>query len=246
MRLQGIIMAHVKAIILAGGRGERLKPLTDKIPKPMVKVNGLPILHHIINLLRDNGITEFIIALCYKPKIIQDYLENGSKFGVNITYICDPADQPLGTAGSIANAKELIDDTFIVTYADILRDLDIKEMLKTHKKNKGLATINVYKRPSNGAKSLVLFNKNKKMSNFIERPKSVKTKSVWSNGSFYIFEKEIFDYIPLRTKLDFGKDVFPEVLAKNKDLYVFQSNGYFIDIGDLKKLDRARRTFNRS
>ena len=152
----------MKAIIVAGGKGERLRPLTNEIPKPMVEVNGKPILLHIINLFKKNGVKDFIIALCYLPEVIVSYFGDGSKFGVNITYTFEDSENPLGTAGAISLAEDIIDDTFIVTYADILRDLDIKKMINFHKENNALATLNIYSRKSKNAKSMIILDENKR------------------------------------------------------------------------------------
>lgn len=236
----------MKAIIVAGGRGERLRPFTDHIPKPMIEIRGKPILLHIIELLKSHGIVEIILALCYLPKVITSYFGNGSKFGVKIDYTFEDANFPLGTAGAILSARESIDDTFIVTYADILRDLDIKKMINFHKKKKAFATLNVYKRESQDAKSRVLIDDKKRITKFIERPveDELRKDYIWVNGSFYILEPEIFNWIPVNKKSDFGKDIFPKLLASNKALYVFPTTRYFIDIGDLKKLEQARKTFS--
>lgn len=232
----------MKAVIVAGGRGERLNPITNTIPKPMVEINGQPILLHIINHLKENGIKEFIISLCFLPEVITNFFGDGSKFGINIKYTYEDPKKPLGTAGAITLAKSFIDKTFIVTYADILRELDIKEMINLHKSNKAIATLNVYKRLSVEAKSQILI-KNNKIIKFIERPKLPITKKfLWSNGSFYIFEPEIFKYIPDNQRLDFGFDIFPK-LPETKKIYAYKTQGYFLDIGNLEKLEFARLSF---
>lgn len=232
----------MKAIIVAGGRGERLRPLTDTLPKPMIEVAGKSILEHIINLFKKNEITEFIISLCYLPEKITQYFGNGKKFGVKIQYLYEKEDSPLGTAGSITAAKKLIDSAFIVTYADILRELNIMKIIKFHKNKKALATLNIYKRFGADPKSMIFFNKNKKIINFIERPKpeEIHNDFVWANGSFYILEPGIFDFIPQNTFTDFGKNVFPGLLKAGKKLYGFPSDGLFIDIGNYEKLSKAR------
>ena len=232
----------MKAIIVAGGRGERLKPITNTIPKPMVEVDGKPILLHIINHLRENGVKDFIIALCFLPEIVTQFFRDGSKFGVNIKYTYEDPEKPLGTAGAISLAKSLINKTFIVTYADILRELNIKQMIKFHKSSKAFATLNVYKRSNLGAKSQILIKKNK-ITKFVERPKLLDTKkSLWSNGSFYIFEPEIFKYIPDNQKVDFGFDIFPK-LSVEKKVFAYKTTAYFVDIGNLEKLEFARISF---
>lgn len=236
----------MKAIIVAGGRGERLRPLTDKIPKPMVEVLGKPILLHIIERLRENGVKDIVIALCYLPKVITDFFENGARYGVNISYIFEDPGNPMGTAGAILGAKKFIKNTFIVTYGDILRDLDIGDMRSFHKKNKSFATLNVYERESKGAKSRILINTQNRIVKFIERPvkKELSKDYIWASGSFYILNPEIFDWIPNSRKSDFGADIFPKLLVSSKTLYAYPTVGYFIDIGDKNKLEKAKKTFS--
>jgi NDP-sugar pyrophosphorylase family protein len=233
----------MKAVIVAGGRGERLRPLTDTLPKPMLEVAGKPILEHTINLLKNYGINDFIISLCYLPEKITEYFGNGRKFNINIKYIYEKEDSPLGTAGNIAEARMFIDSTFIVTYADILRELNIADMIKFHKGKKAFATLNVYKRFGDNPKSMVVFNKNKKITSFVERPKTdeVNKNFVWSNGSFYIFEPEIFNFITENKFIDFGKHVFTEILQQKKEIHAYPTGSFFIDIGNFDKLLKAKK-----
>ncbi len=235
----------MKAIILAGGRGERLKPLTNNIPKPMIEIAGKPILEHVIIQMKKHGLKDFIIALCHLPEVITSYFGNGSKLGVNIRYIFEKENSPMGTAGAIKSAEKLIQDTFIVTYGDILRELDITDMIKDHQKKKALATINVYKRNCRDAKSCVIYDNNGKVIRFIERPtqSGLNKDFIWVNGSFYIFEPEIFQYIPQNTPSDFGRNIFPSIITVKKSIYAFPSENYFVDIGSIEKLESARKTF---
>lgn len=236
----------MQAIIVAGGRGERLRPITDKIPKPMVEVKGKPVLEHIIDLLKINGITDIVLALCYLPEVVEKYFGGGEKFGVKIRYTYEDPRKPLGTAGAIRESQNFINDDFIVTYADILRKLDVTEMIKQHKRIKSLATINVYKRFGDDPKSIVVFDNEDIVSVFKERPlqEEVNGDFVWTNGSFYIFSQEVFKYIGGKVPTDFGKEVFPKILSDGKKIRVYKTNDYLIDIGTLEKLEEARKTFN--
>lgn len=235
----------MKAIIVAGGRGERLRPITNNVPKPMIKVKGKPVLLHVIELLKKYGIKEIILALCYLPDVITTYFGNGEKFGVNIKYIFEDPNSPKGTAGAILPARDLINDTFIVTYADILRDLDVSEMMTFHESVNSIATVNIYKRIGKNAKSMVKIDDNKKIVEFIERPtpNQLSNEFIWVNGSFYIFEPEIFEFIPEGEKNDFGSEIFPRVLKSKKNIYAFPTEEYFLDIGDMEKLNLAINTF---
>lgn len=231
----------MKAIIVAGGRGERLRPLTETRPKPMIEIEGKPILEHTINLFKKHGITDFVIALCYLPEVITSYFGNGSAFGVNIEYTYENPAQPRGTAGAIFPAKSLIRDTFIVTYADTLRDLDITSLVHAHRDSKSFATLNIYKHTGENFKSLLKFDERNLLTEFTELPSSQKLEGdfAWSNGSFYVFEPEIFDYIPEQSSADFAKNIFPSLLAEHKKISVFPSDGYFIDIGTMETLKKA-------
>ena len=239
----------MKVIIMAGGRGERLRPLTDTIPKPMIDVNGKPVLEHIVDLFKKFDIKDFIFSLCYLPQVITSYFGDGSKFGIHVDYLIEDPNKPMGTAGGIAIAKKYIKDTFIVTSGDILRKIDVNEIIKFHKRKDSFATLNTYKRFGSDPKSMLVFNKENRIIDFIERPKlitnhhSLVTNYVWSNGSFYVFEPEIFDYIPKNKSSDFGKDIFPKLLVDNKKIYAFPTEDYFVDIGNLAKLEIARTTF---
>jgi NDP-sugar pyrophosphorylase family protein len=233
----------MKAVIVAGGKGERLRPFTNNLPKPMLAVGGKPIIEHTLNLFKKNGITDFIISLCYLPDKITDYFGNGQKFGVSINYIFEDENQPLGTAGNIAEAKKYIKSTFIVTYADILRDLSISDMVKFHYQKKAFATLNAYKRFGENPKSSITFNNQNKITSFTERPQKITSDYVWSNGAFYVFEPGIFDFIPQGTFTDFGKNIFPKLLQDKKNLFAYQSSGLFLDIGSEEKLSQAQYIF---
>ncbi|OGK21592.1 hypothetical protein A3C23_01775 [Candidatus Roizmanbacteria bacterium RIFCSPHIGHO2_02_FULL_37_13b] len=266
----------MKAIIVAGGRGERLRPLTDKIPKPLIKIGNKSLIEHSIDLLKTNGIIDITILLCYLPEKIVEALGDGKKLGVRINYLYEDPKKPLGTAGNIYKAREFLDRTFIVTYADIIRQLDLKKMIKNHKKNKAIATIHTYKRHGPNPKSMIMFDKNGCIERFVERPflkldarfpdsvgllpspsrtaglrtsqfaikrtSSLTHSYVWANGSFYIFEPEIFDYIPKNKPCDFAKDVFPSLLKNKKRLFAFPYSKFFIDVGTHEKLKKARKT----
>jgi len=249
IHVEGIISIAMKtkiqAIIVAGGRGKRLRPITDTIPKPMVRVAGKPILIHTLDVLRSAGITDYIFALCYLPHVIQDYFGDGSKFGVTIRYIFEDPTHPLGTAGAIKEAEKYVESDVIVTYADIIRELDVKKMIAFHKEQDAFGTLNVYKRFGKDPKSMVLFDKDNTVAQFVERPsaKLLPEDFVWANGSFYIFKKEVFDCIPSGKEYDFGKHVFPELLKENKMLCAFPTDDFFIDIGTKEKLEKAEKHF---
>ncbi len=232
----------MKAIIVAGGKGERLRPITETIPKPMVQVNGKPILEHTIELFKKHGIKDFIIALCYLPEVITSYFGDGSRFGVVITYIYEDPSFPRGTAGAILPAKKYITDTFIVTYADIIRNLNISKMLEKHTSSSSLVTIDIYKHTGKVYKSSLIVNEEEELIAFKEMEKQTERKEdeeVWSNGSFYVCSPEIFTYLDESRAVDFAKDIFPQLLKEGKKISTTKGSIYFIDIGTKDKLDQA-------
>jgi mannose-1-phosphate guanylyltransferase/phosphomannomutase len=231
----------MKAIIIAGGEGKRLRPLTETIPKPMIKVAGIPILEYTIKLLKKHSITDITLALCYLPQPIIDHFGNGDNFGVSIHYTFENQNSPLGTAGALLPARDFITETCIVTYADVLRDLDIAKMIQQHKETMSVATINIYKHTGGNFKSSILFDKNNNLTEFKEHKTSSELKEsfAWSNGSFYIIEPEILNYIHNNNPTDFACDIFPKLILATKKVTVFPSEGYFIDIGTLETLTRS-------
>lgn len=230
----------ITAIILAGGKGERLRPLTDTLPKPMVKIANKPLLEYIIRHLQRNDIKEIILCVGYLGDVIKKYFGNGKKFGLkSISYSTES--KPLGTAGAVRLIKNKINNTFLVCYGDVLRDFNLKDLIKFHQSKKGIATICVYKNSESDPKSIITFDKQKKISKFVERPVKESKDWVWSNSSLYIFEPKIFAYIAKNAIVDFGKNVIPKIIDAGEKVYAFEQKGYFLDIGNIVKLKRAEK-----
>ena len=236
-------MENITAIIVAGGQGTRLRPLTDNKPKPMVEVGGKQILEHTLNLFKKHGVKKFIFALCYLPQVVIDYFGDGSRFGVSMEYTFEDPSTPLGTAGAILSARDKISSTFIVTYADVLRELDVTQMVTRHTVSGSVATLNTYEHSGGNFKSFLTFDEGThRLSAFTELPESrtlEEGKSIWSNGSFYVFEPSVFDSIQAGVPVDFARNVFPKLMEDGQPMSVFPSDGYFIDIGTLETLQRA-------
>lgn len=234
----------MQAIIIAGGRGERLQPLTLKTPKPMLKVKGKPILEHVLNFLKHQGVTDFTISVGYLAHKIIAYFGDGSGFGVKITYLFDKKGTVQGTAGALSSIKQKIKGTFVVTYADILRELDLSGMVRFHKKHESIATINVYQYIGSAPKSMVIFDRTNQILEFKERPSLPQhNRKIFSNGSLYIFEPKVLECIIPDKFLDFGRDIFPLLIAKGEKIFSYPSFGYFLDVGTINKLKHAQKTF---
>ena len=222
----------MKAIIMAGGEGSRLRPLTCDLPKPMVPVMNKPVLEHTIELLKQSGITEIGITLMYHPQIIREYFGNGKSFGVNITYFIE--DTPLGTAGGIKAAESFLDDTFLVISGDSVSDLNIQKALEFHKEKEAIATLVLTKVDLPLDYGVVLINEEGLITGFVEKPSWGELFSDTVNTGTYIFEPRILNYIKENCVTDFSSNVFPMLLQKKEKMYGFIMSEYWCDVGDIR------------
>ncbi|MFH1073204.1 MAG: nucleotidyltransferase family protein [Nanoarchaeota archaeon] len=222
------------AIILAGGKGTRLKPITHEIPKPLVPVQGKPILEHNIELMARFEIKDIILSIGYKGDKIKEHFGDGRKLGVNITYVEET--EPLGTAGPLQLAKDFITGSFVLCNGDELKDIDLYDMYKFHKDNKGVATIalTTVQDPSNYGVAKLTGNR---IEAFIEKPEKGKAPSNLINSGLYILEPEVLKLIP-KGYCSIEKDVFP-VLAKQGKLFGYPFAGQWFDTGTLERYEHA-------
>ncbi|MGE5480970.1 MAG: sugar phosphate nucleotidyltransferase [Chloroflexota bacterium] len=222
-----------KAVIMAGGFGTRLRPLTMTIPKPMVPVVNIPMMEHIVNLLKRYGITDIISVLYFQPERITSYFENGSKFGVEMNYVQAQADY--GTAGAVKNAHDLIKDRFIIISGDVLTDFDLARALEFHEQKKSMATILLTRVATPLQYGIVMTDDESRITRFLEKPSWGQVFSDTINTGVYILEREALDLIPFQEEFDFSKDLFPLMLKRELPLYGFISDGYWRDIGNLNE-----------
>ena len=222
----------MKAIIMAGGAGSRLRPLTCDLPKPMVPVMNRPIMEHIIELLKSHNIIDIGITLMYLPQKIKDYFGNGANFGVNLHYFTE--DTPLGTAGSVRNATEFLDDTFIVISGDGLTNMNLTAAVNFHKEKKSLATLVLTKVTVPLEYGVVMTNEEHSIIGFLEKPSWGEVFSDTVNTGTYILEPEIFEYYEKGQQFDFSENLFPMLLRDKQPMYGFITSDYWCDIGDLK------------
>ncbi|HOQ36576.1 MAG TPA: mannose-1-phosphate guanyltransferase [Acetivibrio sp.] len=222
----------MKAIIMAGGEGSRLRPLTCDLPKPMVPIMNVPIMEHIIELLKSHGITEIGVTLMYLPQIIKDYFGDGSNFGVNLHYFTE--DTPLGTAGSVKNAEKFLDETFIVISGDSLTNMNISSAVEYHKSKKALATLVLTTVDVPLEYGVVITDKNGSITGFLEKPSWGEVFSDTVNTGTYILEPEVLAYLEKGKKEDFSQDLFPMLLSKKEPMFGYVMNDYWCDIGDLQ------------
>lgn len=222
----------MRAVLMAGGSGTRLRPLTCDLPKPMVPVLNRPIAEHILNLLKRHRITEVIATLHYLPDVMRDYFQDGSDFGVQITYAVEE-DQPLGTAGCVKNIAELLDDTFLVISGDSITDFDLRAAIEFHQQHHSKATIVLTRVPNPLEFGVVITDEDHRIRRFLEKPSSSEVFSDTVNTGTYILEPDVLDYLPPNQEADFSKDLFPLLLEKGEPMYGYIADGYWCDVGHL-------------
>ncbi len=228
----------IKAVIMAGGFGTRLRPLTMTIPKPMVSVLNTPMMEHIVNLLKKYDITEVISVLYFQPEIITSYFEDGSKFGIDMKYIKAVADY--GTAGAVRNAHELLDKRFIIISGDVLTDFELSKAIEFHEQKKAMATILLTRVPNPLQYGIVMTDKEGKITRFLEKPSWGQVFTDTINTGIYILEPEVLKYIPYQEEFDFSKDLFPFMLKNNLPLFGYVNEGYWRDIGNLNEYQKGQ------
>lgn len=223
----------MQALILAGGEGSRLRPLTLNIPKPIVPIANEPFLLRQIQSIKDAGITDITLALNYQPSAIENLLGDGTGCGVNLRYLTEPS--PLGTAGAYKYAEAAIGETTLVLNGDILTDIDLKQVIHQHKALNSTATIVLTEVENPSAYGLVEFDSDKRVVKFLEKPSLEKIgklniKSI--NAGIYILEPRVLQYIPDGEKYSFEYQLFPQLLDKDESFHAFTSTGsYWLDIG---------------
>lgn len=223
----------MRAIIMAGGMGSRLRPLTKNLPKPMVPIIDKPILEHIINHLKSYKITDISITLGYRPFDIISYFGSGEDWGVNIKYFVEK--QPLGTAGSVKNAIDF-EGNFLVISGDALTTIDLDEMKLIHNLEKGKVTMAVKGLHNPKGYGIVEATDNGKVRSFKEKPE-YDIDFALVNMGIYMMHTDILEYIT-EGFCDFSKDVFPKVLA---DINLYPTEAYWSDIGTLESYYTANR-----
>lgn len=229
----------MRAVLMAGGSGTRLRPLTCDLPKPMVPVLNRPIAEHIINLLKRHNITEIIATLYYLPDIMRDYFQDGSDFGVQMTYAVEE-EQPLGTAGCVKNIQQWLDGTFVTISGDAITDFDLQAAIAFHRQKKSKATLILTRVPNPVEFGVVITDAEGKINRFLEKPSLSEIFSDTVNTGTYILEPEVLDYLPENEESDFSKDLFPLLLEQNEPMYGYVAEGYWCDVGHLEAYREAQ------
>jgi len=229
----------MKAVIMAGGEGSRLRPLTLARPKPLLPVVNRPVLGHILYLLKQHGIVDVVMTLQYLAAQIQDNYGDGRPLGMNIEYVIE--ESPLGTAGSVKNAQALLDDDepFLVIGGDALTDFDLTAFIRFHRERQAALTIGLYRVPDPLEYGVINVHEDGRVAQFLEKPTWGEVTSDTVNTGIYIVQPEVLRRIPEGQRVDWSQDVFPEMLACNEALYGYVASGYWCDIGTLGEYRRA-------
>jgi len=226
----------MKAVILAGGLGTRLQPYTTFVPKPMLPLGEKPLLEHLIEWLRKNGIKNTVLCVSYLRKTIEDYFEDGERFGMNIEYAV--AGKPLATAGQLKTAEHLIDDSFVCVYGDSIFDFNLRNMINQHKKKRSFITMSLYEYKTKLSYGVIDTTKNGKVIGWNEKPE-IKANI---NIGCYVMESEVFGYIP-KNKPYGMDDVIKKAISQKKLVSSFLTKKGFLDIGDKTSYKKAYQHF---
>ncbi|HLZ20780.1 MAG TPA: mannose-1-phosphate guanyltransferase [Ktedonobacterales bacterium] len=227
----------MKAVVMAGGEGSRLRPLTVTRPKPMVPIVGRPVMEHILNLLKAHGITDVVVTVQYMASAIEDYFGDGSQFGMHINYSREEV--PLGTAGSVKNAEEFLDEPFLVISGDALTDFDLGAIIKYHQDHKALATLTLAHVANPLEYGVIITDDTGHIRQFLEKPSWGEVFSDTINTGIYVLDPVIFSYFEKDKPYDFSQELFPYMLQKGDPIYGFVAEGYWCDVGNLAEYMKA-------
>jgi len=228
----------MKAVIMAGGEGSRLRPLTLARPKPLLPVVNRPVLGHILYLLKQHGIVDVVMTLQYLAAQIQDSYGDGRALGMNIEYVIE--ESPLGTAGSVKNAQALLgNEPFLVIGGDALTDFDLTAFTRFHRERDAVLTMALFRVSDPLEYGVINVHEDGRVAQFLEKPTWGEVISDTVNTGIYIVQPEVLDRIPEGQRVDWSQDVFPEMLACNEALYGYIAGGYWCDIGTLSEYRRA-------
>jgi mannose-1-phosphate guanylyltransferase / phosphomannomutase len=222
----------VKAVIMAGGEGTRLRPLTSNAPKPMLPLVNEPMMEHIVRLLRHHGFDEIVVTVAFMANHIRTYFGDGSDFGVRMVYATE--ETPLGTAGSVRNAMDELDERFLVISGDVLTDLDLSALMKFHEEKAALATIGLVRVDNPLEFGIVITRDDGSIERFLEKPSWGQVFSDTINAGIFVLEPEIFEHIEADRSVDFSSEVFPALLAAKAPIFGCIGEGYWEDVGTLE------------
>ena len=229
----------MKAVILAGGEGTRLRPLTCNTPKPMVPILNRPFLEHMLSHLKGHGVDHTLLTLWYLPDVIRSHFGDGEGLGLRLSYTLET--QPLGTAGAVKNVESELDGTFFVLNGDIFTDLDLSDMVRFHRESGALVTISLTQVEDPSAFGVVETDDRGRVQRFLEKPAPGVTASNWINAGIYLVEPEVLAHAPSGEHYMFERGLFPKLLDMGAPVYGYRSGAYWVDLGTPENYVKVHR-----
>ncbi|MET7641538.1 mannose-1-phosphate guanyltransferase [Streptomyces sp. NPDC005438] len=229
----------MKAVVMAGGEGTRLRPMTSSMPKPLLPVVNRPIMEHVLRLLKRHGLTETVVTVQFLASLVRNYFGDGDELGMELTYANE--EKPLGTAGSVKNAEEALrDDSFLVISGDALTDFDLSELIAFHRERGAMVTVCLTRVPNPLEFGITIVDEEGKVERFLEKPTWGQVFSDTVNTGIYVMEPEVFDYVEPDVSVDWSGDVFPRLMKDGKPIYGYVAEGYWEDVGTHESYVKAQ------
>lgn len=230
----------MKAVIMAGGKGTRLRPLTSNQPKPMIPIANKPCMEHIVNLLKRHGFEDILVTVGFMPEAIQDYFGDGSDWEVNIEYSVE--DEPMGTAGSVKLAEDRLSERFVVVSGDALTDADLAKAVAFHEDRGAEATLVLQEVDDPSEFGIVIVDDEGRVERFLEKPDPEEVFSYTANTGIYVLEPSVLEDIPAGEEYDFSDDLFPKLLDADRPVYGYVTEKpYWEDIGNIGQYMDAQK-----
>ncbi|NJQ08176.1 mannose-1-phosphate guanyltransferase [Streptomyces lonarensis] len=229
----------MKAVVMAGGSGTRLRPMTASMPKPLLPVVNRPIMEHVLRLLKRHGLTETVVTVQFLASLVKNYFGDGEELGMELTYANE--EKPLGTAGSVKNAEEALkDDSFLVISGDALTDFDLTELIRFHRERGALVTVCLTRVPNPLEFGITIVDDEGRVERFLEKPTWGQVFSDTVNTGIYVMEPEVFDYVDPDVPVDWSGDVFPRLMKEGRPVYGYVAEGYWEDVGTHESYVKAQ------
>jgi mannose-1-phosphate guanylyltransferase/phosphomannomutase len=229
----------MRAVVMAGGEGTRLRPMTASMPKPLLPIANRPIMEHVLRLLRRHGFAETVVTLQFLASLVRNYFGDGEDFGMPLHYVNE--ETPLGTAGSVKNAEHLLQDgTFLVISGDALTDFDLTALVRFHREKGALVTVCLARVPDPLEFGITIVDDEGRVQRFLEKPTWGQVFSDTVNTGIYVMEPEVFEHVAKGEPVDWSSDVFPKLVAEGKPIYGYVAEGYWEDVGTHESYLRAQ------
>ncbi|TDC74431.1 mannose-1-phosphate guanyltransferase [Streptomyces hainanensis] len=229
----------MKAVVMAGGEGTRLRPMTASMPKPLLPVANRPIMEHVLRLLKRHGLTETVVTVQFLASLVKNYFGDGEELGMDLTYAHE--EKPLGTAGSVKNAEEALrSDSFLVISGDALTDFDLTDLIRFHRERGALVTVCLTRVPNPLEFGITIVDDDGRVERFLEKPTWGQVFSDTVNTGIYVMEPEVFDYVDPDIPVDWSGDVFPKLMKEGKPVFGYVAEGYWEDVGTHESYVKAQ------